>query len=542
MTAKKRTPRPHGNAKGARAAPAASLSPVTAIAFGLVFLFVVLKNAWACDDSYIVFRSIEQLFAGHGPVWNPHERVQAFTSPLWFWLLSIPRMVSHDVYLNALCLSVVFIVLMLVVMRRAFRNDVKLVGAVLALLCCNGFMDFTTSGLENALAYFLIAFYFYHYIALFKDDRVLPTRLALAFGLALVTRHDLLLLFLPSFAYALVVERKRLVARTWLGVGLLAFGPLAAWSVFALVYYGAVFPNTALAKLHAGIPRGALALQGLRYLAASLRYDTIAIVIIIAALFVASRAKAKPWATWLAFGVIANIAYVVSIGGDFMLGRFLSFAYLMCVMLLLGNVDLRSRTLAANVGGIVLVIYMLAYPHTPFKTGRSFSNEHQYHGIADERGVYFNATSIYKYTRYKSAPSGTKLPYFPNQSSARKGYEIGQGPYGLTDSKMIGFFGYCAGTRMTVVDRMGLSDPLLARLPAAERKNWRIGHFFRAEIPGYYESIATGEPKIKDAQLNEFYKKLKIVTQGPVFSSERFKTIVALNTGQYDHYLSSFPP
>ena len=54
-------------------------------------IWVFIKNAWVTEDAYIIFRSVEQVFAGNGPVWNPHERVQAFTSPLWFGVLVLTR-------------------------------------------------------------------------------------------------------------------------------------------------------------------------------------------------------------------------------------------------------------------------------------------------------------------------------------------------------------------------------------------------------------------------------------------------------------------
>lgn len=47
----------------------------------LVYILVFLKNAWVGDDAYILFCSLEQLLDGNGPRWNPHERVQVFTSP-----------------------------------------------------------------------------------------------------------------------------------------------------------------------------------------------------------------------------------------------------------------------------------------------------------------------------------------------------------------------------------------------------------------------------------------------------------------------------
>ena len=38
-----------------------------------------LKNAWICDDAYILFRSIDHLQQGLGLTWNASERVQTFT-------------------------------------------------------------------------------------------------------------------------------------------------------------------------------------------------------------------------------------------------------------------------------------------------------------------------------------------------------------------------------------------------------------------------------------------------------------------------------
>ena len=52
------------------------LSPRLLFVIGLaLYGFVFFKNAWVSDDAYILFRSLDQLLSGHGPRWNPHERV-----------------------------------------------------------------------------------------------------------------------------------------------------------------------------------------------------------------------------------------------------------------------------------------------------------------------------------------------------------------------------------------------------------------------------------------------------------------------------------
>ena len=93
-----------------------------AVAVGLLALGMAIKIAWVSEDAYIVFRSIEQLFDGNGPRWNPHERVQVFTSPLWYGVLCAARVASSNVFLNAVVVSILCWAITLVVVRRALER------------------------------------------------------------------------------------------------------------------------------------------------------------------------------------------------------------------------------------------------------------------------------------------------------------------------------------------------------------------------------------------------------------------------------------
>ena len=46
------------------------------------------------DDGFIHLRVVEQVAAGHGPVFNVGERVEASTSPLWVALLVLAHPVT----------------------------------------------------------------------------------------------------------------------------------------------------------------------------------------------------------------------------------------------------------------------------------------------------------------------------------------------------------------------------------------------------------------------------------------------------------------
>ena len=72
--------------------------------FALLFLAVFLYG-WVTDDAFITFRVVRNFLAGDGPVYNLGERVQAYTHPLWFWLLSVGIGLGAESYHFALWLG-----------------------------------------------------------------------------------------------------------------------------------------------------------------------------------------------------------------------------------------------------------------------------------------------------------------------------------------------------------------------------------------------------------------------------------------------------
>ena len=49
------------------------------------------QHRWVAEDAFIHFRVVSNLLAGHGPVFNLAERVEASTSPAWVGLLALVR-------------------------------------------------------------------------------------------------------------------------------------------------------------------------------------------------------------------------------------------------------------------------------------------------------------------------------------------------------------------------------------------------------------------------------------------------------------------
>ena len=501
-------------------------------------VLVFLKNAWVAEDAYIIFRTIEQLFVGNGLVWNPHERVQVYTSPLWCLVLVFARVFSSDQYLNVIVVSFCFWLLTVFVLKKLFIKSHLLFVSIMLLSASSSFFDFTSSGLENVLGYCVIAAYILGYSKVFAFE-VSQERLAFLvkmvlflFGLIICVRHDLGVLLFPSVVYLFLKNRRVLSLHQWIKFGFLALLPFVTYTLVSLFYYGFPFPNTAYAKLNTGIDKLDILRQGASYFYATLENDVITLLMIFLALIVTFLRASGVHHKYLACGVVLDLIYIAYIGGDFMQGRFFSYAYFVSIILLLLAFSETDETKVQYPFIALVFLYVTYYPNTPFNTSINYSDRSIKNGIANERAFYFNKLSLISYVLYD-----TENKLFPSHIWAREGYEFKiDDSVLIVETGTIGMFGYFSGTEKIIVDTLALSDPLLARIPVTG--GWRIGHFKRAIPPGYYESLAYDSEVIVDPELNEFYTKLKILTQSDdLFSWERLKTIVMFNVGAYNYLL-----
>lgn len=505
---------------------------ICSIIAGLLLL-IFIKNAWVCDDAYIIFRSIEQLYAGNGPNWNPHERVQAYTSPLWYWLLAIPRAVSSDHFFNFFLLSLVLFLILGLRIRRYF-GDSRSCAVFLCLAAgSNAFFDFTTSGLENILAYLLVALAFFYGLEAVKIDPVSPRAETLfrrslwAFALLPVCRHDFLLIgLLPALV---LIRQFRGNGRSLAGSLLLLCGPLLAWSAFSLIYYGALFPNTAYAKLSTGIPHWLLLRQGLYYFWETFVGDPLT-MLIIAGGSVAAFCNRMPFMRSTATATVLYLIYILWAGGDFMRGRFFSVPFLVAlIMLLESGIAERffmAKASLAKVIPVIFLAYLLVFPHTPVNTWFGFQDFSVNNGIADERGYFFDVCSLYAYLH--SGPGGL----FPDFEWSQIGKQIAENGVGYLENDFNGMLGFWAGVKPIIVDRLALADPFLARQPVSPQIAWRVGHYKRDVPVEYRASLENSRNMFSDTQTASLYDKILLATREPqIFSFKRLLAIVKLNLG-----------
>src|SRR2546425_11534845 len=70
-----------------------------------VFVLVLIRSAWICDDAYINFRTIDNFLHGYGLRWNVAERVQTFTDPLWLFLVAAAVGLTREFYFTTIGVS-----------------------------------------------------------------------------------------------------------------------------------------------------------------------------------------------------------------------------------------------------------------------------------------------------------------------------------------------------------------------------------------------------------------------------------------------------
>ena len=163
----------------------------------LVFIFIVFRTACVSYYAYITFRTIDNWIHGYGLTWNPYERVQVYTHPLWMLLVSAFYFLTREMYYTSVFASIV--VSSSAVALFAFgiaRTKVLACLGVFMLAFSRAFVDYSTSGLENPLTHLILGLFLFVYFKSEPSFRAMFL-LSLIGGLGMLNRLDTSLLFMP---------------------------------------------------------------------------------------------------------------------------------------------------------------------------------------------------------------------------------------------------------------------------------------------------------------------------------------------------------
>ncbi|MET0343864.1 MAG: hypothetical protein ABW252_22815 [Polyangiales bacterium] len=515
----------------------------------LLGLYVVLSftHAWVVDDAYITLRTVDNFVNGLGLRWNPSERVQSYTHPLWMFLLSAVYFVTREAFYTTIVVS--FVISTLAISRvlrapwlRAAPHRAPMFVAM--LLGSKAFLDYSSSGLENPLTHLLMAVFYVRFLG-DEEAAATPTEArqrALFYSgvaaLAFVNRIDSLLLFAP--ACVLVLRREWSHRGAFARGAMLGATPALAWVAFSFLYYGAVVPNTALAKL-AG-PRVELDERlsaGVAYFADAFMNDPLSLLFCGLALAITWSTR-RPVSIAAAGGVLLYLVYVLTTGavGTHMSGRFFSGPLFLSTMLLAAHANYVAQALGTVA---VVALWLLASPVSPLRVGFDTYAKPELkrgdgHIIDTRQFVLQEGAALLNVSAGASMP--THEWYRAGRAYRNEPERVHLG--GLVVSLAIGYSGFAAGPEKHFIDILGLSDPLIARIPLSRAGGFRPGHFFR-EIPaGYVQSVEQGANVVEDPDLHEYYEAIRVITREPVFSGARLSTLFAFATGAYDARLAAY--
>jgi hypothetical protein len=238
----------------------ASLSYLMAVSIFLYLLFA----GWAYDDPFITYRYASNLAHGLGFVYNPGQRIQSTTTPLFALLLAPISYSGADLPHLANLIGAFSLVLGGLVLWDLARTwETPFAGWVSLLLFPTFALLITTLGSETPLylAFCLGAFTFYA-----RRQYVVTALLA---ALAVLTRPDGVLVaivlsvdFILSFRNNMLIPwrnptrlvrelRKQRLPIPWKAVFLFG-GITLAWFIFAWLYFGSPLPVTLVVKQQQG--------------------------------------------------------------------------------------------------------------------------------------------------------------------------------------------------------------------------------------------------------------------------------------------------
>jgi arabinofuranosyltransferase len=302
----------------------------------VVILVLGWAQRWVEEDAFLNFRIVDQIRAGHGPVFNVGERVEVATSPLWLWMLVAARSVASFVSIehSSLVLGLALTAAGVWWAQRAATTwwrrgatEVMVPFGALAYVAVPAAWDWATGGLENGLSIAWLGAIALVTARLARRREGLSAVVALAAGaldgIGALVRPDLAVIAVCALVGLAVARRGRGRELVLLLVGAAALPVL--YEVFRAAYYAVLVPNTALAKDSSGVYWS----QGWNYLADLVLpyWLWVPLVLAVVALVLLTRVRdaTAPVASVLALpvGGLLHVLYITASGGDYLHGRLL---------------------------------------------------------------------------------------------------------------------------------------------------------------------------------------------------------------------------
>ncbi len=336
-----------------------------------------LQHSWGNDDAYIGYRYAKNLAEGKGLVFNPGERVEAYTDPLYVVMLTPAFWVtdSDGVYFFSILMNLVFagaaFLLFVMHLRSRLGEWRALAGALLFALCLPLWVA-VASGLETpfVLAISIAVWVLAEQVASVPSSRSIGL-LSVAMVASLLARADGFIIVGVALFYLLLKRQRRAFAIC----AAVAAATVGLHEIVRELYYGWPLPTSYYVKV-AG-PMGLRISNAYDQLTTIAALEGLMPFLLVIAFALAEKVytackRQGRLAEGISFDLIFPfvwLAYWFYIGGDIFFDRFLIILYPLGIFALL---RLLSASVPAKVLGFVVVTLALMEAVPPFKVDPRF--------------------------------------------------------------------------------------------------------------------------------------------------------------------------
>jgi hypothetical protein len=278
------------------------------------------------DDAMISMRYAWNFAHGHGLVWNAGERVEGYSNLLMTLLMSLASLLPDKKYaVLAVQVAGVPTVLGIAWLARSLARRLEAAnpsGELIGMLVFASVLAYfplgywTLLGMETGLlTLLLLACAWFGFRWLNGSRGADLTSMALAAGLAFLTRNDSLILSAMIFAFVAMASWRRrrdfAAIRDISRAGALVVLFVLAQTIFRFAYYGELLPNTFTLKL-TRYPLNVRLIDGTRFVLEFLGQTWLLFLLAAAAFWRGLQAPRVLMASL----VLAVLSYQVYVGGD----------------------------------------------------------------------------------------------------------------------------------------------------------------------------------------------------------------------------------
>lgn len=264
-------------------------------------------------------RYARNLAEGNGLVWLAGgERVEGYTNPLWVLVMTLPHLLHIKSTQTSLFIQIIAAFLMTTAVYytgkiASFLNkDSSSVGiiAMLMTMFYLPLLTWTLGGMEVSLIVLLILLSLWLTIKNHSKGTFSAMQLILP-GIAILARLDAIIVFflITTFLFIYQREQRKKIILTAVIVLILALVPQ---SIFRLVYYGDILPNTYYLKM-TGVP---LLLRISKGLLIFLKFALFMNPIIFLMPFAYAIIKKGKYENLLLALIVFQMSYSIYVGGD----------------------------------------------------------------------------------------------------------------------------------------------------------------------------------------------------------------------------------